>query len=190
MDLNFLEIEIKFPLSSKEKTLRFLNENGIKLKSDIHQKDCYYLPLHRNFLDTYPVVERLRTRESVKWNSINYKNRHIVNGENINTCDEYETKVESMEALKKILDALNFKQIICVEKNRNIRNYKWIEISVDEVDELGSFIELEAKWEFRSNEDATNHLHKILAEIWAEIWEQDFEWYPYLLLKKHWLLKK
>lgn len=189
MDLTHVEIELKFPLLLSSEVITFLEKNASKWKSDVYQKDSYYLPAHRNFLDVYPVVERLRVRESVKWNSINYKHRHIVAWQNMNTCDEYETKVESIESIRKLLHALDFMEIIAVEKLRNTWNYDWVEICIDEVNELGSYIELEAKWEFKDAQIAKQHLYNVLEKIGAKVWEQDNEWYPYLLLKKHWMLK-
>ncbi|MDP2946613.1 MAG: CYTH domain-containing protein, partial [Nanoarchaeota archaeon] len=83
---------------------------------------------------------------------------------------------------------LNFKELISVEKNRNVWNYKDTEIAIDEVKELGSFIEIEAKGNFTNIEEVKKHLYEILKEIGAEVGEQDFEGYPYLLLKKKGLL--
>jgi predicted adenylyl cyclase CyaB len=60
---------------------------------------------------------------------------------------------------------LDIKPIVIVDKKRKIFTYKDIEIALDEVDELGWFIELEAKGEFTDIEEAKAHLHKIAKEI-------------------------
>ena len=54
--------------------------------------------------------------------------------------------------------------------------------------ELGSFIEIEAKGNFASIEEAKKHLYEILKELSAEVGEQDFEGYPYKLMKQNGLL--
>ena len=67
--------------------------------------------------------------------------------------------------MKKIFGVLDIKPLVVVDKKRKIFMYKDIEIALDEVDELGRFIELEAKGEFASIEDARAHLYKIAEEM-------------------------
>ena len=188
MNFQHIEVELKFPL---------LNHNGLieKLKSIVKiekegdfQKDTYFNLAHRDFLSKKPVSEWLRLRESKKGFSLNYKKWHNEDGSKTVSCDEFETKIENPDSLKKLFGNLNFKELISVEKNRNVWNYKDTEIAIDEVKELGSFIEIEAKGNFTNIEEVKKHLYEILKEIGAEVGEQDFEGYPYLLLKKKGLL--
>jgi len=143
---------------------------------------------HRNFLAKKPISEWLRLRETDNGFSLNYKNWHNKDGQNTVSCDEFETGIENVEALKKIFEQLNFKEIMVVEKMRSTWQYKDTEIAIDEVKDLGRFIEIEAKGDFPSIESAKAHLHEILKELNANVGEQDFEGYPYKLLKKKNLL--
>lgn len=54
--------------------------------------------------------------------------------------------------------SLDFKAVIVVEKTRSSWEIKNIEVPVDEVTNLGTFIELEAKGEFESIKKAKEHL--------------------------------
>ncbi|MDD5182340.1 MAG: class IV adenylate cyclase [Candidatus Nanoarchaeia archaeon] len=187
-ELKHTEVELKFPLLNPNELVDRLNSIAKSDKQGNFQKDTYYNPAHRNFLSVRPVFEWLRLRESKKGFSLNYKKWHNGGGANVVSCDEFETKVDDIEALKKLFENLNFKELVTVEKNRNMWDYKDTEIAIDDVKGLGNFIELEAKGNFTSIEDAKKHLYSILREIGAKVGEQDFEGYPFLLLKKKGLL--
>ena len=58
-------------------------------------------------------------------------------------CDEFETKIGSIEQFRKILSALNFRSIVTVDKLRKIYTYKDYEVAIDSVKDLGDFVEIE-----------------------------------------------
>jgi len=182
-----IEVELKFPLLNSEELIGKLSRligsgNGSEL-----QKDTYYVPAHRNFLEKKPVSEWLRLRESKEGFSLNYKKYHNEEGDAV-SCDEFESKVENLEAMKKLLESLDFEEIVCVSKERKIWNYKNVEIAIDAIEGLGEFIELEAKGDFASVDEAEEHLHSVLGELGAKVGEQDFKGYPFLLLEKRGLI--
>jgi len=180
---NSIEIELKFPLLNKETVIEKLNSLGVMEKQE-SQKDTYYLPPNKNFLDANPISEWLRLRESSSKFTITYKKWHNTQGKNAVSCDEFETKIDDLSALKNILANLDFKAIIVVDKLRRSWQHNQTEISIDEVKDLGDFIELEAKGDFSSVTEAERHMKNILKQLGAEIQEQDYEGYPYRLLKK------
>lgn len=160
----YLEIEIKFSLKNSEETLLFLQQHGEFVK-ETFQKDTYFVPPHKNYVTAKPITERLRIRESDKGNNIHYKNRAMKDGVSQDYCDEYEIHIDSAEDAKKIFGVLDIKPIIIVNKKRKLFTYKRVEIAVDEVDELGRFIEFEAKGEFASIEEARAYLYNIAEEM-------------------------
>ena len=139
-----LEVEIKFALRNPHETLDFLQKNGTFIK-ETFQKDTYFLPPNKDYTAEKPITKWLRIRESDKGDSINYKDWALKEGVNQNYCDEFESHIDSVEDVKKIFGVLDIKPLIVVNKKRKIFMYKDIEIALDEVDELGWFIELEAK---------------------------------------------
>lgn len=179
-----VEVELKFPLLNHEALAGKLDVVAKREKQGELQKDSYYTPEHRDFIAEKPVREWLRVRESENNCSLTYKNWHKEKNRNTVSCDEFETRVSDAEALKKILESLDFKRVVFVEKKRSTWKYKEAEIAVDDVAGLGFFIELEATGEFADIQAAEKRLHEILLEIGAETGEQDFEGYAYLLLKK------
>jgi adenylate cyclase class 2 len=186
--LKDIEIELKFPLLNCQELIKKLNLIAKFEEEGKYQKDTYYVPEHRNFLERKPVSEWLRIRESKKGSNLNYKKWHNEKDKTV-SCDEFEIEIADANGLKKIFQSLDFREIVVVEKTRNTWGYKDTTIAVDEVKNLGNFIEIEAKGKFPSVTSAKQHLYSVLKEIGVEVGEQDFEGYPYLLLKKKGLLK-
>ncbi len=137
-----VEIEIQVDIENSKPLIEFLEKNA-EFKSEKHQVDEYFSPTHHNFIEVRPVKEWLRLRNSDGKYSINYKNWHFDEDGKSHHCDEYETKIEDLTKLKKILDVLNLKSIVKVDKLRKTWIYKDYEIAVDSVRELGDFIEIE-----------------------------------------------
>ncbi|MDD5254078.1 MAG: class IV adenylate cyclase [Candidatus Nanoarchaeia archaeon] len=177
-----IEIELKFPLLNTEELVKKLKLTS-KFEKESNEKDYYYNLPHRNFLEKKPISEWLRIRESKKGFSLNYKNWHNKEG-NCVSCDEFETKIDDINSLKRIFKNLGIKDLIVVDKTRKTWSYKNTLIAIDNVKELGNFIEVEAKGNFSSIEEAKKYLFKILEEIGAKIGEQDFKGYPWRLLEK------
>lgn len=180
-----IEIELKFPLLNPEQVIDKLNLIAQSEKSK--QKDIYFTPPHRNFLESKPISEWLRLRESEKGFTVNYKKWHNAEGKAV-SCDEFETTIGNVALLKKIFESINLKEIITVDKSRNTWNYKDTIIAVDEVTDLGFFLEIEAKGTFTTIDQAKQHLYTVLEELNAELGPQDFKGYPYRMLEQKGLL--
>lgn len=140
-----IEIEAKFELLNVKELFKILEElekdNNAKLvERDEMQKDTYFTPNDRNFLDKRPVAEWLRTREEKGKYSITYKNWAKEDGENAKfKCREVETNVDDIEAIREILAVLKVRELVAVEKIRTSYLYKDIIISIDIVEKLRKF---------------------------------------------------
>ena len=178
-----IEIEIKFPLHNPEEVIIFLNEHGSLVSKDIFQRDTYYIPAHRDFLQVKFPFEFLRIRESPKGSSINYKHFYPENVEKTDYCDEFETRVENVEAVKKIFQSLDIKTAVVVEKVRTTWMLEDVEIVIDDVKELGSYIELEATTHFKNPQDGRKLLYEILEKLHAKVGEEDLRGYPFRILE-------
>lgn len=183
MALKNVEIELKFPLYNLKEAKDKLNAIAQIEKVNEYQKDTYYVPAHKNFFEEKPVSNRLRLRESSKWYSLDYKHYYNTTKDTSSMCDEFMVQLDNVEPFKEIFKRLDFKELIVVDKVRNIWKHKDVEIAIDEVKNLWTFVELEAKWDFEDEATATNYLHAIAKELDLKIWAQDFKWYPYLILE-------
>ncbi|EKD62036.1 MAG: hypothetical protein ACD_52C00322G0003 [uncultured bacterium] len=178
-----IEIEIKTTLDNPDDVKEFLNENGKLVSKDVFQKDTYFIPTHRDFLNVKYPFEWLRLRESQKGFSINYKHFHPENVKKTDYCDEFETKIENVEAIKKIFQNLNIKETVVVEKVRTTWMFEEVEIVIDEVKDLGSYIELETTAHFEKPQEGKKFLYKILKKLNAKVGEEDLRGYPFRILE-------
>ena len=181
--MNNIEIEIQVNIEKSKPLIEFLNKNA-EFKSEKHQVDEYFSPIHRNFIEVRPVKEWLRLRDSEGSYSLNYKNWYCDDNGKSYHCDEYETKVENLTQLKNILEVLNFKSIIKVDKIRKTWAYKNYEISIDSVKRLGDFVEIEyiGKDEKANPKKITVEMINFLKDRGCGKIKRNYVGYPFQLL--------
>ena len=182
-----IEVELTFELDDPE-SARTKIKSVAEQKGEIYQKDTYYTPKHKNYVQQRPISDWLRIRETDKGDDVAFKHWHNQDDAKAVSCDEFETKVEDIDQLKKIFEQLEIGELIVVEKKRTIYQYQDIEIVLDIITDLGWFIELEAKGEYQSIDQAKERLYSVLKELDIKVGEQDFKGYPHRLLEKKGLL--
>ena len=182
-----IEVEIKIEIKNFDEIKVKVSAVGKLIKS-IKQVDDYFIPCHRDFFAQKPhPVEWLRIRTNPDKvifeydKSINKKE----NGEQ-ECAEEYETEISNVDEFRKILNFLNFKKVITVDKQREYWDCGDFEIALDKVGELGSFIEVEAKGNFENTAKAKETCLKFLEELGIKNAEniQINKGYPVLLLEK------
>jgi len=180
---NNKEIEIQVNIEKGEPLLTFLAKEA-DFQAEKHQIDEYFTPAHRDFLSIRPVAEWLRLRNSDGNYSINYKNWHYDENGRSHYCDEYETKIESLEAAQKLFSSLNYRSLIVVDKTRKIWKYNDYEISLDSVKNLGDFVEIEYIGKNSSviPEKVTGQMIKFLKDTGCGKISINYQGYPFLML--------
>lgn len=183
-----IEVEIKIKINNFEEIREKVSAVGSMVKS-IHQVDDYFIPIHRDFFAQKPhPVEWLRIRTNPDKvifeydKSINKK----ANGEQ-ECAEEYETEISNLEEFRKILNFLDFKKVITVDKQREYWNCGDLEIALDRIAGLGDFIEVEAKRNFDNNAEAKQACLKFLENLGIEnpAYLQINKGYPVMLLEKN-----
>lgn len=179
---NPIEIEIQVQIENSQDLIQFL-QNNATFAGESHQVDTYYQPTHKEFIATRPVKEWLRLRDSSGKYSINYKHWYYGKDGRSTHCDEYETKVESLEMLEKIFTALDVKELVKVDKVRKIWNYQEYEIALDSITGLGDFVEIEYKGEDNDNPtDITTEMIAFLKEHNVGKISRNYVGYPFQIL--------
>ncbi|MDP2789132.1 MAG: class IV adenylate cyclase [bacterium] len=146
-----IEVEIKVKIDNLEEIKKKVSKIGKLIKS-IKQIDDYYVPFHKDFFAKKPHPDewlRIRTNpDKVVFEydkSINKK----ADGEQ-DYAEEYETEISNVKEFRKILEFLDFKKIVTVEKQREYWMCNNIEIALDDIKGLGTFVEAEAKGNFQN----------------------------------------
>ena len=110
-----------------------------------HEHDVYYNAPHRDFGVT---DEAVRVRYTDDHAVITYKGAKI-GASGLKAREELNTAVESGEVFEAILDRLGFTRTAEVNKWRENYQLGTTAISLDSVDELGTFVEIEVLAERR-----------------------------------------
>lgn len=175
-----IEIEIQAKIEKSEKLLAFL-EKEAKFISEKKQIDEYFVPAHRNFLDTRSVTEWLRLRNEGKF-TLNYKKWHYENGIG-QYADEFESTIDDTDSVRKILLAVDCKSVVVVDKTRKKFMYKEYEIAFDTVKGLGDFVEVEYKGDNHSeHKKITAEMIEFLKQNDCGKIELNNSGYPYMML--------
>lgn len=176
-----IEVEIKLELLNASEVIKNLAEmSQAKFMFEEHQIDTYYNPPHKNYVEnTNKIIEWFRLRQVNGKSSLNYKDYTPVTH-----CIEHETFVGSAEDAENIIKCLGFKEIVGVDKLRKSWMFGDIEISIDEVKNLGCYIELEYKGHLTDDAIIRQKLFALLKTIGAQTAEEDHKGYPWLLICK------
>ncbi len=183
-----IEVEVKIAIDNFEEIKTKVAGVG-KLMKSIRQIDDYYVPCHRDFFAQKP--------HPIEWMRIRTNPDKVVFGYNksINKkadgsqeyAEEYETEISQPEEFKKILNFLDFKKVVTVDKQREYWDCGDLEIALDKIEGLGSFIEVEAKGNFENTTKAKEACLEFLKKLGIEDAEstQIKKGYSVLLLEKN-----
>lgn len=163
------EVEVKFPLSDRvTEALAKLHQLGAISGGEAVQTDHYFNHPVRDFAQT---DEALRIRSVGDQNWVTWKGPKI--GSRTKTRREIELPLgdgtQTAEQLSEVLQILGFRSVTVVRKTRKLhkltRNGRRFEIALDEVDELGTFLEVELmadETDLKSAQDAVLELAREL----------------------------
>jgi len=186
-----IEVEIKVPLEKEAFfNLKVKLREICKFEKASQQSDAYFSPAHRDFVEPEFPFEWLSIRKRAGKTILNYKHFHPENVEVTTHCDEFEAVIENPEQLEKIFSSLNFKKLVTVEKERETYLFNdEFEVALDEVNDLGYFIEVEALKDFGGVEETRRRLLEFAGKLGIDASKIDKRGYPYLLMEKKGLLK-
>jgi len=155
-----IEIEVKAKIKNFDDIISRLKEIGCILNQPVTQDDCVYNKKGINPKDKSHGTPVLRIREQLGRITFTLKK----NRNNELDCIEKEVDVTDKDTLKDILELLDFEKTVEVHKKRRRGKYNDYEICLDEVDGLGSFIEIE-KMSEEDGEKVQNELFNFLKTL-------------------------
>ena len=170
---NNLEIEIKIITSKKEQDrILQLIKNDSKIIIEEDQNAIYYKLPHRKMNN-----EWLRVRKENNRYVLNYKKKP-----SNETIEEYEVSIDSFNNLKTIFDSIGFKELLHVNKHRITYLYKdKYEFSFDNVELLGTYVEIELKKHEYDNKKEIESLLDLLKELSINVNNIETRRYPELI---------
>jgi adenylate cyclase class 2 len=133
------EIEVKYHVDDLEALLVALKARGIELSGPVYQDDQAYAPDGWQFGDSKLGVSFLRLR------TVDGRHYFAVKepGENAQACLEYETEVADRAAMHGAILHMGYYPTVRVAKARRTATLEHCSLCVDDVEGVGSFLELE-----------------------------------------------
>lgn len=150
------EIEVKARLSNPEQTIAALKAQGCSLSEPVTQDDKVFLRQGLDYAQSRGKEIFLRLRQQKDQTIFTLKRAKS----NELDCVEKEVTVSDGEKMEQILELLGYALVMRIRKTRRKGLCDGYEVCLDEVDGLGSFIELE----------------KMTDEPAAEVQTQMFSW--------------
>ena len=143
-EIDNFEIEIKIPIEDPERIMKSLMIRGFQKYQKVIEEDMYY---NSEYHDVRKYDEALRIRKTR--DLLTGKTRAQINfkGKKIDQISmsrrEYETGIEDPDCMEKILGAIGFTRVAGVKKTRNYLRREEMTACLDQVENLGDFLELE-----------------------------------------------
>lgn len=134
-----MEVEVKYRVSSLEEIEKRLKKLGAKFLGEFRETDIYFQHPCRNMART---DEALRLRVVNGECEFTYKGPRSSIG--IKSREEITVKIDSVDRMLEILSRLGFRSIARLTKLRCKYVLNNCVISLDQIDNLGSFVEIEA----------------------------------------------
>ncbi|MGW4798105.1 class IV adenylate cyclase [Nonomuraea sp. NPDC004297] len=184
--MEYIEVEQKFRLLSPVDDLKAaLAERGAGAGEPTRQVDTYFNAPHRDFLDGQIVSEWLRIREEDGRASLNFKRWHPLEAAIKTHCDEYESVVSDVTAVRLTLAALDFTELTVVDKTREEWHLDGIALAFDTVAGLGAFVEFEFKGEAGSAGEANAAITAFIDGLDIRLGERIHAGYPHMTMGLH-----
>jgi adenylate cyclase class 2 len=134
-----LEVELKVKIPSLDPVREQLVQNHAQSSGRVHEHDIYYNAPHRDFGQT---DEAVRIRYTDDHAVVTYKGPKIRKS-GLKAREELNFAVESGAAFETLLDRLGFTRTLEVNKWRETFTMGPASVSLDTVDGLGTFAEIE-----------------------------------------------
>jgi len=178
------EIEIKIKVSNLETLKNKLQEKGCVLSTPIRQYDIVYSQKgsETEFESAKEGDVILRIRRQNNTAEFNLKQQRSNEMDNL----ECETEIDDPEAMVHILQTLGWFPVVEVKKIRRKGKLGEYEICLDEVEELGNYVELEKMTADDANPDEVHEeLFKVLGDLGLSRTDEETRGYDTQIYQLH-----
>ncbi|WP_405304349.1 class IV adenylate cyclase [Methanobrevibacter sp.] len=160
-----IEVEVKAKIDNFEDMEKKLSELGAEKTKKEFQEDIYFNSPVVDFAKTDEALRIRTTKQNDDENIfITYKGPKI--DAKSKTRKEIEMGIEEAEKCSEIFEAIGFKKVRTVRKNRQYYSYENFEISLDDVEGLNPYMEIEIALEDGSDyNSAQNSIFELFSKL-------------------------
>lgn len=174
-----VEKRVKLIMGEKERLLRALADRQITLSSPVWQRDVYFAERGFRKRAHGPGSSIARIRYASSKASLNMKRLTSCAG----VWEEIETQVDDGDIAERIMDAVGAERVVVVEKRRRSGRFGDIELQLDEVAELGTYLELSMQVEKEIGR-ARESIDQLLRDLAIPAERVELRGYPVILLEQ------
>jgi adenylate cyclase class 2 len=157
------EVEVKVP-ADLDAVERALVDRGAESVGAVVQVDTYYDAPHRDFAATDEALRvRAESRDGETTTKLTYKGPLV--DEESKTREEFETAVADGEATADIFERLGFDPAATVRKERHAYRYEGSTVTLDAVEDVGEFVEVEVETDEDGVESARAGAYGVLEAL-------------------------
>lgn len=172
------EIEVKAKVNNLDEIAGKLTELGCVLSQPITQHDTVFVENdYGPFEQFQPKKNLLRIREAGNEFILTLKRPQSNQLDSI----EHETKIYDPNETKEILALMGYHEIVKIHKTRRKTKYNEWKICLDQVDKLGSFIEVEKMADDADAKKIQNELFSFLQSLGIKQEDRVFDGYDTLI---------
>lgn len=174
------EIKVKYRLDHVDELINKLERLGCKMSDMEDQKDTVYVTNLKNISsDAGSIFLRVRkNNDKIELNA--KRHTHLMQSRK-----EVEFEVSSYEDANHFLELIGFKKWVEVVKKRIHTTYENCNICIDEVDSLGSFVELEYVVEdSKKDQDILEKIAKVAKKLEIDTTKEVDQYYDEMMAKK------
>jgi len=178
------EVEIKVSIkNSIDQAIEILKQKGIELSLPKVQEDTVFCNYDGDYTDRHnqegAMFFRIRKQDGGYIFTVKQPRLNSLD------CIEHETKIEDPVAITKMLELLGYHQVdIFIKKERRKAKMGEYEICLDNVFDLGVFVELEKMTDGKDSEKIQDELYEYVKTLGLSISDRIFEGYDILMWKK------
>jgi len=174
-----VEVKVAADLTTVGERLEGL---GAEQTGDVVQVDTYYDAPHREFAETDEALRVRRERRDGETEArITYKGP-LVDAES-KSREEHETGVDNGETADRIFERLGFEPAATVRKDRLFYRYDGYTVTLDDVEDVGEFVEVETETDESGVERARDGAFEVLRELGLDPEDQTRTSYLGMLLE-------
>ena len=180
-----IEVEIKLKIRNKTLVMDSLKTIGFLKDRYVVEKDIYYTSEHHDFaaLGEALRIRKVKDLESQRETSvITYKGAKL---DLVSmTRQELETEVEDGDTVRKILEQIGFCPVSPVEKQRLYFRKDNMTACLDDVKNLGNYLELEILTDTEKRTEALKQIEDVLESLGYSMKDTTRTSYLSMLIKK------
>jgi len=152
------EIEVKVKIDNIEKVKGDFERLGVVWSAPKPQIDCYYRLKDQFGAAQKPGSYILRIRQET---NPTFTMKALTDRRGV--WEERETKIENPKELEKILQKIGFVNVLTLHKKRTSGEYEKFKLEIDEIRELGNYLEVEVKGQ--DGEKIQNEIKKLFLSL-------------------------